>query len=252
MNQVICCGGSAIDRGDLVDHPVAIVQHLIGLVHSLSLNVIDSIESWMSVLENEVADIAVSKHFTHLRELRRMQSQVEGYIMPLRDIIIELQEDAVELLMEAENEELQHALDSSSQSLPRQLSSHNLEASFRTTKKISSLYRKSIASVKNQSTLCKTVLLDGVEKQPITFPILEPFLGDRPINFLESILIGDDDLEIKGAVYWGEQIASLEKSLDVIATDCHHSSDEKRNFYSYSLTVVTVFLAPLTILTSYW
>jgi len=55
-----------------------------------------------------------------------------------------------------------------------------------------------------------------------------------------------------GTRYWLEQLKQLEVSVTKVKEDIHVSLEEKRNFFSFILTVVTVFLAPLTILTGYW
>lgn len=57
---------------------------------------------------------------------------------------------------------------------------------------------------------------------------------------------------MKGMRYWSSQLEKYSDQLNVMGENVLSSLDEKRNFYSFLLTVVTVFLAPLTILTGYF
>jgi hypothetical protein len=66
------------------------------------------------------------------------------------------------------------------------------------------------------------------------------------------LLDGDESLEVKGVKYWREQLLGLHYTALKVKDDIHSSLEEKRNFFSFILTVVTVGLAPLTILTGYW
>lgn len=109
----------------------------------------------------------------------------------------------------------------------------------------------------NASTiqLSFAVLPHGSHNMPMSIELLEPFFGEN-INMtcqnLEMILEGDESLEVQGTRYWKEQLNLLEISVAKVKEDIHASLEEKRNFFSFILTVVTVFLAPLTILTGYW
>jgi len=99
------------------------------------------------------------------------------------------------------------------------------------------------------------ILPHGSHNMPMSVSLLEPFFGEN-VNVtcqnLEMILEGDESLEVQGTRYWKEQLALLEASVAKVKEDIHVSLEEKRNFFSFILTVVTVFLAPLTILTGYW
>lgn len=107
----------------------------------------------------------------------------------------------------------------------------------------------------NAIQLSFAILPHGSHNMPVSVEVLEPFFGEN-INVtcqnLEMILEGDESLEVQGARYWVEQLQQLEQSVSKVKEDIHASLEEKRNFFSFILTVVTVFLAPLTILTGYW
>lgn len=51
---------------DLADSPAALAVTLASLVHNFGMNTLGSISSWMTLVANEVDDLAVSKHSTHV------------------------------------------------------------------------------------------------------------------------------------------------------------------------------------------
>lgn len=97
-----------------------------------------------------------------------------------------------------------------------------------------------------------STLSTGVETIPMNFAIIRGFLGNTACQNLGMVLDGDESLEVKGTKYWSEQLGLLHDTFDKVKEDIRISLDEKRNFFSFILTVVTVGLAPLTILTGYW
>lgn len=69
---------------------------------------------------------------------------------------------------------------------------------------------------------------------------------------LETMLEGDESMEIKGIKYWVGHMYKLQRAAETLEENIRVSLEEKRNFFSFILTVVTVMLAPMTILTGYW
>jgi magnesium transporter len=63
---------------------------------------------------------------------------------------------------------------------------------------------------------------------------------------------GYELLEIKGLGYWKERIEKYELRLTVMRQLIATQLEEKRNFTSFLLTIVTTVLAPLTIMTGYF
>lgn len=102
--------------------------------------------------------------------------------------------------------------------------------------------------------LSTTCLPSGIDHLPLSFIYSRLFLGtnSNSLHYLSIILDGDESLEVKGVKYWNEQLKGLNQAALKIKDDIHSSLDEKRNFFSFILTIVTVGLAPLTILTGYW
>lgn len=100
--------------------------------------------------------------------------------------------------------------------------------------------------------LSVATLPSGIHNLPITFQHARLFLGSSAIHHLAMILDGDESLEVKGIKYFNEQLQGLHFTALKTKDDIHSSLEEKRNFFSFILTVVTVGLAPITILTGYW
>ena len=100
--------------------------------------------------------------------------------------------------------------------------------------------------------LSAAVLPSGCQNVPIEFFHWQMFFGASSIGSLEAALDGADDFELKGLRYWISQLMVMKTTCEKLKEDVRLGLDEKRNFFSFILTVVTVGLAPLTILTGYW
>lgn len=117
--------------------------------------------------------------------------------------------------------------------------------------------RKSVAlrrrtGLTSEIQLSFSTLSPGVETIPINFAVIRGFFGNTACQSLGMILDGDESLEVKGTKYWSEQLGLLNDTFAKVKEDIRISLEEKRNFFSFILTTVTVGLAPLTILTGYW
>jgi hypothetical protein len=124
-------------------------------------------------------------------------------------------------------------------------------------KKLPTQQRKSVTlrrrtGLTSEIQLSFSTLSPGVETVPINFAIIRGFFGNAACQNLGMILEGDESLEVKGTKYWSEQLGLLHDTFEKVKEDIRISLDEKRNFFSFILTTVTVGLAPLTILTGYW
>lgn len=59
-------------------------------------------------------------------------------------------------------------------------------------------------------------------------------------------------MEIKGLVYWKERLKKYSLKVESLKHLISTQLDEKRNFMSFMLTIITTILAPLAILTGYF
>lgn len=104
----------------------------------------------------------------------------------------------------------------------------------------------------SQAQLSVAILPSACQNVPISFIYARPFLSDNPIRYLSLLVDGDESLEVKGIKYWTEQLINLSATATKLKEDIKISLEDKRNFFNFILTMVTVYLAPLTILCGYW
>ena len=70
---------------------------------------------------------------------------------------------------------------------------------------------------------------------------------------LLHILDGCSSMELRGLDYLNERLNGYQCTLNErIHTMINQAMDEKRNLISFTLTIITTTLAPLTIFTGYW
>ena len=223
--------------GDLTDCPAALSSLLLLIVANFSMNTFGPLYNWMSLLEDGVDDIAVSKHITHAAAIKQVVDTVHQYVSQICSVYMAIYVDAVE---ERTNDSMAAALETPAV-VAREKSLANAWQKFRTVRYLAT-----------ECTARETVLPDGAEDLPISYHLIKSFLGKSPCTYLNSVIHGSDGLEMKGLRYWRDRVEDLETSICVIKEKIKYSLDEKRNFYNYVLAVVTVFLGPMTVLTGYW
>ncbi len=98
----------------------------------------------------------------------------------------------------------------------------------------------------------KKSAIGDVDKIPLSFTILKRFFGDHAYRDLRMVLDGYETLDFKGLLYWQERLGFLEQKLDDVEIFIDSQIEEKRNFATFSMTIITTVLAPLTILTGWF
>ena len=91
-----------------------------------------------------------------------------------------------------------------------------------------------------------------LEKLPLSYKLVKRFLGDACYRDLKIMIDGYELLDIKGLGYWKERIEKYDLRLTDMRQLIAAQLEEKRNFTSFLLTIVTTVLAPLTIMTGYF
>jgi len=66
--------------GELADCPFALVMMIYGMTNSFSMNSLGSLDSWLSKLEEEIDDIAVSKHQAHVKIAKKLCKELQDYV----------------------------------------------------------------------------------------------------------------------------------------------------------------------------
>ena len=66
---------------------------------------------------------------------------------------------------------------------------------------------------------------------------------------LKALTVGDPTADFKGTSYWVERLANFETKLSILADMYSSKLDEKRNFWSFLLTVVSIIQYPMEAIT---
>lgn len=90
------------------------------------------------------------------------------------------------------------------------------------------------------------------EKLSITYSLINSFLGADPYRELHMTLDGYELLDLKGLHFWKERMRKFALRVADLKHLIHSQMDEKRNFATFMLTVLTTLLAPMTIFTGYF
>lgn len=90
------------------------------------------------------------------------------------------------------------------------------------------------------------------DKLPITYNLVKRFNGDAAHRDFRFVLEGYELLDMKGLIYWRERLDRYSQKLNATKDLIQNQLDEKRNFTTFMLTIVTTVLAPLAVLTGYF
>jgi hypothetical protein len=265
--------------GELNDSPAALASIIITLTQSYSMNTLGSLVMWLNLISNEVSDLAVSKHSGHAKELAALVQHLLDYAEPTYEFMNNLNcegvktlaEEAVEAAAaEAEEESKQNEIttfekmesiadsdeessDAADTSSPKnRLRTRTISMNSRLSQLARTSKEGSSHRLASHAQLSVAILPSACQNVPISFLYARPFLGKNPLHHLSILVEGDESLEVKGIKYWTEQLQALSQTINKVKDDIRISLDEKRNFFNFILTMVTVYLAPLTILCGYW
>jgi Mg2+ and Co2+ transporter CorA len=81
---------------------------------------------------------------------------------------------------------------------------------------------------------------------------MEPFLGSVGVRVLYYLVDGNPLYEVKGTQFWGEQLSLYFSRLQTLQDKYSSKLDEKRNFWSFILTIVSILQFPIGAMTGYW
>lgn len=109
-----------------------------------------------------------------------------------------------------------------------------------------------MTGIMSEATIFSEALPEGIEKVPLSFAIVSKFFGKDPYREIHRHLDGNEQLDIKGLVYWKERLRKYSVKVESLKELITTQLDEKRNFMSFMLTIITTILAPLAVLTGYF
>lgn len=251
----MCNEGVTVLAGDLTDCPFSLVSMIVTLISNFSMNTLGPLHAWKKLIDSEVDDVAVSKHVDHCSEMKKISTAIKIYADQTTTLFNNLFTEA--------------AADRTNESLLQNLSEHQSDNQFendssvqlftkvwgvvKTAKKLAAKSRTSTPPSNNYRRIEKNnVLPPGAEDLPIHFELVQTFMGTIPCTYLKNVLYGDEHLELKGLLYWTDRMNDFNESVELLSQKIQFALEEKRNFFSYLLSVVTIFLGPLTVLTGYW
>jgi hypothetical protein len=238
--------------GEVTDCPFSLVSMIVTLVSNFSMNTMGPLHAWKKLIESEVDDVAVSKHVDHCTEMKKISAAIKIYVDQTTALFINLFNEAAvdrsneSILQTMSDTELSNQIDSDAKT---KLFSQ-VWGAMKTAKKIRnrSLVESPVVGTRRKVS----TLPPGAEDLPIHFDLIQHFLGSSPCTYLKHVLYGDEHLELKGLLYWSDRMSDFDDSIELMAEKIQFALEEKRNFFSYLLSVVTIFLGPLTVLTGYW
>jgi hypothetical protein len=258
------------------------------MVHCFSMQSMSSLDYWMNMVEQEINDMAVSKHSSHLAEMSRITKDIKDYVDPLcatlAGFLAEWEKETESFMKAAaavtdgdDNDDVEdfnyHAKEkvdrktqvrrsifpvapapgAANQDKPSISSDTHLKNGRRRGSVRRSSRLVMMASLhETPSVFANATTLMELEKLPLSYGVVKVFLGDACYRDLRIILEGYELLEMKGLVDWQQRIEKYETRLNEMRTLIATQLEEKRNFTTFLLTIVTTILAPLTILTGYF
>jgi Ca2+-binding EF-hand superfamily protein len=182
--------------GDLCDSVGALSTHIICELNSFSFGTPMLIEDWINLLEEDIEDMAVTKHNYHLRKLWDILQALEHSVLPLFHFF----------------EDLGTANEANGWKGLSEVHVH--------------MFGSSIDTINTE--------LVGEEPQIL----------HNPDEMLDN--------HTEGKQVWMRKIEYLRSRLGVLREEYSIKLDEKRNSWSFTLTLVTIATWPITALTGYW
>ena len=239
--DVVGHNGTATLAASVADCPFALTLLIMSSLHNFSMCCDGSIQSWMDRLRDEATDLAVSKHSVHTKEVSRILRAIEGYVTPVANLYEELADQAREMNDAAALSEVN-----------AELSPTPAQPAMRRSSLNRTLPDASAAAAAAEAVKSRAVLPENIDKLTQSMDVISSFLGKNYSQYIATLYEGDELLELKGISYWQQKVNASKDFLAAIENDVSVSIDEKRNFYSFMLTVATIFLSPMAILTGYF
>ena len=215
---VVRAGGAIAVHGEMMDSSAYLATVLLSLVHNFSMSVIGNIESWMNRIEADMNQIAVGKHMFHLRECEKICREIDIYIRTFHVVVDDM------VLEDPDAEPIKTTLGMiRRQKLFPQVEKMHGDNSEEDTK--------------------------NFELSPTT---MEPFFGEVGLRTLLYLMDGNVDYEVKGSSFWCSQMDYFFARSVTLSDLYDQKLDEKRNFWSFILTIVSIAQFPLAAMSAYW
>ena len=190
---------------------------IITLVHNFSMNSLGLLEIWVDQIERDLNFIVVTKLNFHIRECLKVSQEMNNYLR----IFCVIAEDMI-----SEDPDAVHMA---------------------VTPGV--LRRQALRGLKEDAVEVPLNSSKYFELSPST---MEPFLGPIGIRTFPFLIDGNVLYEVQGTEYWQSQLSIYFDRLSKLSQLYTKKLDEKRNFWSFVLTIVSIAQFPLGAMTGYW
>lgn len=194
---VIKLGGAVPLHGELADSTSYLALMLINMVHNFNMDTIAAMEVWMATLEQQIEDLAVTKHNTHIDHMRRLCFDSLVYIKPFHELIFD-------------------------------------------------------ATLPGDKEPAKEKKRKGQSETIINREVVFPFLGRIGSRYIYHLLDGSQQSESKGSAFWLKKLERCTDHIDRLEFRYSEKLDEKRNFWGFLFTLVSLVLWPISSLIGYY
>lgn len=255
--------GGGTEMAELDDSSGALVAFITLMCNSLSMNTMGSVESWLDTIEEEVDEImAVSKHNDHIAEIEFILKAFRDYVHPLNEVFTELSTaaDAAingKLVAAANNESSTSSASHVHSMIEPESIWVNVDGKKWSEEKNVAAKRAALGFFYIIPPTSNSIIN---ERKPIDFGgelfgVTKPFWGNNVNHVareLKFLLDGNTQLEVKGLTYWQGRLDSFGDRVAIIHENIQTRFAEKRDFISYTFTIVSILMAPAAILTGYF
>jgi hypothetical protein len=172
----------------------------------------------MDKIEVDMNEIAVGKHIFHLRECEKVCKEVDSYIRTFHIVVDDM-------ILEDPDAE------------PVKITSGMMRR------------QKLMPNVDKETEIKIECDTKDFELSPST---MEPFFEKSGVQSLSYLMDGNVDYEVKGSSFWCFQMDSFFERSATLMDRYDQKLDEKRNFWSFILTIVSIAQFPLAAMSAYW
>ena len=283
--EVTANEGVVNKASDLDDSSFSLAITLISLLHNTSMLTTQSLDLWVKQLATEIEEVAVTKHAKHVETLEilfaELRNYVSGFNLGFSPVIEEYYkstgaEEEVAAVAKMTSGSARMARSPSmvfgagppARSMSAK-SGKGLKVDRRPLRKPTFVAEIKMDAIDNPHHPSGIDVLKAGAHLKSEYPYLEPFnwaktnneqklkifqdfASNDTLRRIPELLKGVDALELKGGMYWLDRIEALEDYLEIVNTRYRLGLDEKRNFWAFTLGIVSIATFPFAVMTGYF
>jgi len=212
----------------MVDSSGYLFVVIVTLVHNFGILSMAELEIWVNKIDKDINFITITKHIFHIREALRISEDIGVYVRTFHVIADDLsaEDPDAEPVVITEGMKRRQAM----------------------LREMGLLGPK----VAKGSTDSLSVHINGSKEFELSPSTMEPFLGEIGVRVVPFLMDGNQLYEVKGSGFWREQLDVIVQKLVTLGSKYEDKLGEKRNFWSFILTIVSVVQFPICALTGYY